>query len=222
DRARTGGDHRPRDRGGAARSPARAGAGSCADDPVARSGPAAGGADGDPAGGLARPGPHPHLHGGAEPVHPDLSLGAGRSRDRRAGHHLVGGRGVGHSTVRSGGSRRHRPHGASARRGRFHRAAVARGEGGDVPRCWSFSLPRGVTIILERALDWADVLLVIALLGPGPGGVYGVVTRIVQAGNMLEAALRIVLGPRISAAIARDDYARAEQLYRQATQLLIL
>lgn len=89
-------------------------------------------------------------------------------------------------------------------------------------RFWAFSLPRGVTIILERALDWADVLLVIALLGPGPGGVYGVVTRIVQAGNMLEAALRIVLGPRISAAIARDDHARAEQLYRQATQLLIL
>ena len=89
-------------------------------------------------------------------------------------------------------------------------------------RFWAFSLPRGATIILERALDWADVLLVIALLGPGPGGVYGVVTRIVQAGNMLEAALRIVLGPRISAAIAKSDHTRAELLYRQATQLLIL
>lgn len=66
------------------------------------------------------------------------------------------------------------------------------------------------------------MLLVIALLGPGPGGVYGVVTRIVQAGNMLEAALRIVLGPRLSAAIVRDDHAQAEHLYRQATQLLIL
>ena len=66
------------------------------------------------------------------------------------------------------------------------------------------------------------MLLVIALMGPGAGGVYGVVTRIVQAGNMLEAALRIVLGPRISAAIAQEDQARAESLYRQATQLLIL
>lgn len=87
---------------------------------------------------------------------------------------------------------------------------------------WAFSLPRGATVILERALDWADVLIVIALMGPGAGGVYGVVTRIVQAGNMLEAALRIVLGPRLSAAIAREDRAGAAGLYRQATQLLIL
>lgn len=87
---------------------------------------------------------------------------------------------------------------------------------------WAFSLPRGGSVILERALDWADVLLVIALMGPGAGGIYGVVTRIVQAGNMLESALRIVLGPRFSAAMARDDHAEAERLYRQATQLLIL
>lgn len=102
-------------------------------------------------------------------------------------------------------------------------APLPRGEQTVVARrFWAFSLPRGATIILERALDWADVLLVIALMGPGAGGVYGVVTRIVQAGNMLEAALRIVLGPRISAAIAQEDQARAESLYRQATQLLIL
>lgn len=89
-------------------------------------------------------------------------------------------------------------------------------------RFWAFSLPRGATIILERALDWADVLLVIALMGPGAGGIYGVVTRIVQAGNMLEAALRIVLGPRFSAAIATEHHAEATRLYHQATQLLIL
>lgn len=89
-------------------------------------------------------------------------------------------------------------------------------------RFWAFSLPRGGAVILERALDWADVLLVIALLGPRAGGVYGVVTRIVQAGNMLEAALRIVLGPRFSTAIAKEDHASAQRLYRQVTQLLIL
>lgn len=89
-------------------------------------------------------------------------------------------------------------------------------------RFWSFSLPRGGSVILERALDWADVLLVIALLGPHAGGIYGVVTRIVQAGNMLEAALRIVLGPRLSSAIAKEDHAGADGLYRQVTQLLIL
>lgn len=98
---------------------------------------------------------------------------------------------------------------------RGERAALSR-------QFWAFSLPRGGSVILERALDWTDVLLVIALLGPRAGGVYGVVTRIVQAGNMLEAALRIVLGPRLSAAIAQEDHYGAMRLYRQVTQLLIL
>ncbi|WP_422116314.1 lipopolysaccharide biosynthesis protein [Brachybacterium sp. UNK5269] len=89
-------------------------------------------------------------------------------------------------------------------------------------RFWAFSLPRGGSIIIERALDWADVLLVIALLGPRAGGVYGVVTRIVQAGGMLEAALRIVLGPRLSTAIAQGEHRAAERLYQQVTQFLIL
>lgn len=87
---------------------------------------------------------------------------------------------------------------------------------------WAFSLPRGGAVVLERALDWADVLLVIALLGPAAGGVYGVVTRIVQAGSMLEAAMRIVLGPRLSAAIAQEKNAEAQSMFRQVTSMLIV
>ena len=87
---------------------------------------------------------------------------------------------------------------------------------------WNFSLPRGAAVVLERALDWTDVLLVIALLGPAAGGVYGVVTRIVQAGNMLEAAMRIVMGPRVAAAIARGDRPGASALFNRVTELLIL
>lgn len=89
-------------------------------------------------------------------------------------------------------------------------------------RFWRFSLPRGGAVVLERALDWADVLIVIALLGPGAGGVYGVVTRIVMAGAMLEAALRLVLGPRLSAAAAVDDHERAQRLFGSVTTALIL
>lgn len=87
---------------------------------------------------------------------------------------------------------------------------------------WAFSLPRGGAVILERALDWADVLIVIALLGPAAGGVYGVVTRIVQAGSMLEAAMRIVLGPRMSSAVAQGRTGEARSLFRRVTSLLIL
>lgn len=103
------------------------------------------------------------------------------------------------------------------------RSAVDRAESKDQTRAfWAFSLPRGGAVVLERALDWADVLLVIALLGPAAGGVYGVVTRIVQAGSMLEAAMRIVLGPRLSAAIAQEKNTEAQSLFRQVTSMLIV
>lgn len=101
--------------------------------------------------------------------------------------------------------------------------SVSREEIGEQRRTfWSFSLPRGGAVVLERALDWADVLLVIALLGPAAGGVYGVVTRAVQAGSMLEAAMRIVLGPRLSAAIAQGKHDQAQSLFQRVTSLLIL
>jgi O-antigen/teichoic acid export membrane protein len=87
---------------------------------------------------------------------------------------------------------------------------------------WRFSLPRGGAVVLERALDWLDVLIVIAMLGPAAGGVYGVVTRIVQAGGMLEAAMRIVMGPRLSAAAAREQHEDAQRLFLRVTQVLIL
>lgn len=86
---------------------------------------------------------------------------------------------------------------------------------------WAFSLPRAGTAIVERVLDWGDVLIVLALAGPVTGGVYGVVSRIVQAGNMLESALRIVMGPRLSAALALEDRAAARTLYTRVTVLLI-
>ncbi len=104
-----------------------------------------------------------------------------------------------------------------------HREVVDRGEIKEQRRAfWAFSLPRGGAVVLERALDWADVLLVIALLGPAAGGVYGVVTRIVQAGSMLEAAMRIVMGPRLSAAVAQGKHDEAHSLFQRVTNLLII
>jgi O-antigen/teichoic acid export membrane protein len=103
------------------------------------------------------------------------------------------------------------------------RQVVERAEAVEQRRAfWAFSLPRGGAVVLERALDWADVLLVIALLGPAAGGVYGVVTRIVLAGSMLEAAMRIVLGPRLSAAVAQGKHDEAQSLFRRVTSLLIV
>lgn len=89
-------------------------------------------------------------------------------------------------------------------------------------RFWRFALPRGAAIVMERLLDWADVLVVVALEGPAAGGVYGVVTRIVVAGTMLEGALRIVMGPRLSAAAAVGDRAGVNRMFQRVTVALIL
>lgn len=87
---------------------------------------------------------------------------------------------------------------------------------------WRFSLPRGAAVLIERAIDWADVLLVFHLLGPAAGGVYGVVSRCAMAGQFLESAMRIVAGPRISAALALEDHRRIGTIFTLVTRLLVL
>ncbi len=87
---------------------------------------------------------------------------------------------------------------------------------------WGFSLPRGGAVVLERAIDWSDVLLVLHLLGPAAGGIYGVVSRCAMAGTLVEAAVRIVAGPRVSAALARGDLDSLRTLFARATTVLIL
>ena len=45
---------------------------------------------------------------------------------------------------------------------------------------WMFSSARGVAAIVETALEWIDVLVIAAFLGPAAGGVYGAVNRCVR------------------------------------------
>lgn len=87
---------------------------------------------------------------------------------------------------------------------------------------WRFSLPRGAGIVLERCIDWVDVLIVVALLGPAAGGVYGVVSRVVMSGALVETALSVVMGPRISASLAMTDRQGFESYFGLANRLLIL
>lgn len=89
-------------------------------------------------------------------------------------------------------------------------------------RFWSFALPRGGATLIERALDWSDVLIVIALAGPSEGGVYAVVTRCAGVGYLLENAARIVTGPKVSHALARGDMDEARRLFADVTRVLIL
>ena len=88
-------------------------------------------------------------------------------------------------------------------------------------RFWGFSAARGVTACVEILLEWIDVILVGALASPAEAGVYAVVTRCVRASEVVQQAGRIVVGPRISGALARGDVADAGELYGVVTAAMI-
>ncbi|TCP56498.1 O-antigen/teichoic acid export membrane protein [Tamaricihabitans halophyticus] len=87
---------------------------------------------------------------------------------------------------------------------------------------WSFSAPRGVAAALEILLAWADVLLVGALLGPVPAGVYAVASRAVRAGLLVDTAMRMAVSARMSALLAAGELGAARELLAAATKVLIL
>lgn len=86
---------------------------------------------------------------------------------------------------------------------------------------WGFSAARGVAAAVEILLEWADVLIVGALTSPAEAGVYAVVTRCVRAGEVVQQAARIAVGPQISSALARRDHDEARQLYGLVTAAMI-
>lgn len=89
------------------------------------------------------------------------------------------------------------------------------------PAFWRFSAARGVTACVEILLEWADVLLVGVLASPAEAGIYAVVTRCVRASEVVQQAGRIVVGPRMSAALARGDLGDAREIYGVVTAAMV-
>jgi O-antigen/teichoic acid export membrane protein len=86
---------------------------------------------------------------------------------------------------------------------------------------WSFSATRGLSSAVEIMLEWFDVILVGALTSPEAAGVYAVVTRCARAGEVVQQAARIAVGPQISAALARGAIAEAREVYGLVTAAMI-
>lgn len=100
--------------------------------------------------------------------------------------------------------------------------ATSAAPAGDVARpFWRFSAARGVTASIEILLEWVDVIIVGALAGPAEAGVYAVVTRCVRAGEVVQQAARIVMGPAVSAALARGERERAGEIYGVVTAAMV-
>ncbi len=94
-------------------------------------------------------------------------------------------------------------------------------EPADAHAFWSFSASRGLAAAVEISLEWIDVLLVAALTSAEAAGIYAVVTRSARAGEVVQQAARIAVGPQISAALARGDLPRAQEIYGIVTAAMI-
>lgn len=85
----------------------------------------------------------------------------------------------------------------------------------------SFSATRGVSAAVEILLEWFDVIVVGVLTSPEEAGIYAVVTRCARAGEVVQQAARIAVGPQISAALARGALVEARQIYGLVTAAMI-
>lgn len=92
---------------------------------------------------------------------------------------------------------------------------------GLVGRFWGFASARGVSSLVETALEWVDVICVGFFLGPAAAGAYGAVNRCVRMGSMLDTTARLVTGPMVAAAAARGDRGAARAVYSAATRILV-
>jgi O-antigen/teichoic acid export membrane protein len=102
------------------------------------------------------------------------------------------------------------------------RSASATPRGPLARQFWGFSSARGIAAAIEITLEWADVLLVAALASTSDAGIYAVVTRCVRAGQVVDQALRVTVGPRISALLATGEIAEARRLYAAGTKAMVL
>lgn len=85
-----------------------------------------------------------------------------------------------------------------------------------------FALPRTLSAALEQGLTWLDVLIVGLLAGNGAAGVYGGASRYIQAGLIVDTALRIVVSPQFSRLMHMERIGELRALYSTATIWLVL
>lgn len=86
----------------------------------------------------------------------------------------------------------------------------------------SFAAPRTLSAGLEQALIWVDVLMVGWLVSDQAAGIYGGAARLIQAGLVVDAALRVVVSPKFSSLLHQKKTEEVRDLYITATMWLVL
>jgi O-antigen/teichoic acid export membrane protein len=87
---------------------------------------------------------------------------------------------------------------------------------------WAFTAARGVAMVMDSLLTWLDVVLVASMVSPAQAAIYAAASRFITAGTLVLQALRLALATDISAELARGNLARVSEMYRTATQWVVL
>jgi O-antigen/teichoic acid export membrane protein len=82
---------------------------------------------------------------------------------------------------------------------------------------WRFASPRAAAAFFAATVAWIDVLLVGALASARAAGIYAAASRLALLGALFLRALILVLGPQVSAFLARDERERAQVVYQVST-----
>lgn len=87
---------------------------------------------------------------------------------------------------------------------------------------WAFTAARGTAMVMDTLLTWLDVVLVASIVAPAQAAIYAAASRFITAGTLVLQALRLALAADISAALAQGRLDRVSQMYRSATQWVVL
>lgn len=86
----------------------------------------------------------------------------------------------------------------------------------------AYSVPRLAASIMEQSILWMDVLIVGLIAGPAAAGVYGVVSRLAQAGFIPSTSMRIVVAPQFSRMLHQNHLPELADFYARTTQWITL
>lgn len=87
---------------------------------------------------------------------------------------------------------------------------------------WRFSIPRALAVGCAVTVNWVDVLLVGAIVGPRSAAVYAAISRLSVIGAYGLQTIGMVVAPRMSTLMAVDDVPSLDHLYQAATRWAVI
>jgi O-antigen/teichoic acid export membrane protein len=111
---------------------------------------------------------------------------------------------------------------ASAVRRELQRRPVTMASSGIAGELWRFSIPRALAVGCAVTVNWVDVLLVGAIVGPRGAAVYGAISRLSVIGAYGLQTIGMVVAPRMSALMTVDDMPSLDHLYQAATRWAVI